>query len=108
MPLDACSLHCIAHVSVPLGSIRSDARPIDQYLKCKCTRADITAVPWLLGMLTLMSTKWKLQAEQGKHQSPLFMLFCTGDKGYMVTLCHHNPNAICRGTREDECHEPSL
>ena len=26
----------------------------------------------------------------------------------MVTRCQHNPKAICRGTREDECHDPSL
>lgn len=26
----------------------------------------------------------------------------------VVTGCQHNPNAICRGTWEDECHDPSL
>lgn len=86
-----CSLDCVTYVLIPVGSLPSHSRLIDQ----------------LIPKMQMYQNRY-YSLSYGSNISALCWCYSKQETKVVATLCQHNPHAICRGTREDECHDPSL
>lgn len=104
-----CSLDCVTYVLIPVGSLPSHSRLIDQLISKNANVPEQVSqfVLWLLSMVTLCVLTVNCKRNKG-NISALCWCYYKQETKVVAILCQRNPNAICRGTREDEGHDPSL
>lgn len=76
----------------------------------QCVSAPLKLSLYMCGTLCIVHQTASVNGcltEQGTHHSPCH---CSSnqDTEVVVTHCQNNPEAMCSGTQEDECHDPSL